>query len=119
MKNILIILCLTGMLPAKEIYKQVRVHSDTPNTISILQESGLDIDHSYQKHGQWIEFAISARNIHLLNETHLNYDIIHEDLESFYASRLDSEYESRDFDLGSMGSTAGGSIWGVLELPRR
>ena len=103
MKNILIIVILTAMLPASEIYKQVRVYSDTEETLSILQTSGLDIDHSYREPGQWIEFAISESRIHLLDETQLHYDIIHEDLESFYASRLDSDYESRDFDLGSMG----------------
>ena len=103
MKNILIIVILAAMLPAREIYKQVRVLSDTPKTISILQESGLDIDHSYREPGKWIEFAISASHFHLLDETELRYDIIHEDLELFYASRLDSNYESRDFELGSMG----------------
>ena len=94
---------MAAMLPAREIYKQVRVQSDTPQTIYTLQEAGLDIDHSYWEPGKWIEFAISANQIHLLNETQLNYDIIYDDLEQFYASRLDSEYESRDFELGSMG----------------
>jgi murein tripeptide amidase MpaA len=97
------------LLSASEIYKQVRVYSDTPQTIFTLQESGLDIDHSFREPGQWIEFAISEIHIHLLDETNINYDIIHEDLEQFYASRLGSssrlrsDYESRDFDLGSMG----------------
>jgi hypothetical protein len=102
-KNILIIVILAAILPANEIYKQVRVSSDTEETLSVLQTSGLDIDHSYREPGQWIEFAISESRIHLLDETQLHYDIIHEDLESFYASRLDSDYESRDFELGSMG----------------
>ena len=90
------------MLPASEIYKHVRVYSDTPQTIFTLQASGLDIDHSYREPGKWIEFAVSESRIHILDATQLSYDIIHEDLESFYASRLDSDYESRDFDLGSM-----------------
>ena len=91
------------MLPAREIYKQVRIYSDTQETLSILQKSGLDIDHSYREPGQWIEFAISISRMHVLDNIQLHYDIIHEDLEQFYASRLDSEYESRDFELGSMG----------------
>jgi hypothetical protein len=103
MKNILIILILTAMLPANEIYKQVRVYSDTEETLSILQTSGLDIDHSYQQPGEWIEFVIPESKIPQLISTQLSYTIIHEDLERFYASRLDSDYESRDFDLGSMG----------------
>jgi len=103
MKNFIIIVLLTASLPASEIYKQVRVYSDTEKTLSILQTSGLDIDHSFREPGNWIEFAVSASRIYLLDETQLHYDIIHEDLESFYASRLDSNYESRDFELGSMG----------------
>ena len=96
MKNILTIVLLTALLPAREIYKQVRVHSDTPNTIFTLQESGLDIDHSHREPGKWIEFSVSASRIYLLDETELSYEIIYEDLEQFYASRLDDEYESRN-----------------------
>ncbi len=111
MGNILTIFLLIAILPAREIYQQVRVFADTPHTILSLQEAGLDLDHSYRDpEGEWIEFSISANHIHLLDKTHLNYDIIHEDLESFYASRLkdhtykkDKDYESREFDLGSMG----------------
>ena len=104
MNNIIItIIFLLAFLPANEIYKQVRIYSDTEETLSILQTSGLDIDHSYREPGQWIEFAVSDSRIHLLDETQLHYEIIHEDLEQFYASRLDSNYESRDFELGSMG----------------
>jgi len=103
MKNSLIIVILIAMMPAREIYKQVRVYLDTPQTISTLQEAGLDIDHSHQQPGEWIEFAIPERKIHQLNSTQLNYEIIYEDLEAFYASRLDNNYESRDFELGSMG----------------
>ena len=103
MKNILITVLLTAILPAREIYKQVRIFSDTPQTIFTLQDAGLDIDHSYREPGKWIEFSVPASRIHILDESQLHYDIIHDDLESFYASRLDSEYESRDFDLGSMG----------------
>ena len=91
------------MLPAREIYKQVRVYPDTKETMSLLQLSGLDLDHAYRNPGQWIEFAISVSNLHKLDATNIQYEITHEDLELFYASRLDNEYESRDFDLGSMG----------------
>ena len=103
MKNSLLVLLLVVLLPAREIYKQVRIYSDSVETLSILQTSGLDIDHSYREPDLWIEFTVSESRIHLLDQTQLHYEIIHEDLEQFYASRLDSEYENRDFDLGSMG----------------
>ena len=103
MKKILSLLLLAVLLPAREIYKQVRIYSDTQEVLSKLQNLGLDIDHSYREPGQWIEFAVSASNIHLLDKVELHYEIIHNDLEQFYATRLDGEYESRDFELGSMG----------------
>ncbi|SVD94890.1 uncharacterized protein METZ01_LOCUS447744, partial [marine metagenome] len=103
MKKILSLLLLAALLPAREIYKQVRIYSDTQEVLSKLQNLGLDIDHSYREPGQWIEFAVSASNIYLLDKVELHYEIIHNDLEQFYATRLDGEYESRDFELGSMG----------------
>tara|TARA_Y100000590_G_scaffold466474_1_gene642002 strand:+ start:1261 stop:3564 length:2304 start_codon:yes stop_codon:yes gene_type:complete len=103
MKNIFCIVLLVSILPAREIYKQVRVYIESENTISILQTAGMDVDHSYRKADKWIEFAVSESNIYLLDKTQLSYDIIHENLEDFYVSRLDNEYESRDFELGSMG----------------
>jgi len=103
MKKILFLLLLAVLLPARDIYKQVRIYSDDWETIDLLRESGLEIDHVYREPGLWIEFAISESRIYLLEMAKLHFDIIHEDLEQFYASRLDNEYESRDFDLGSMG----------------
>ena len=103
MKNILLIILLITGLYAQETYKQVRVQTPDPESISELQRVGLDIDHSHQQPGEWIEFAIPESKIAQLITTQLNYEIIHEDLEAFYASRLDNNYESRDFELGSMG----------------
>ena len=103
MKNtLMIILLITGSY-ARDTYKQVRVQTPNTESISKLQSAGLDIDHSHQQPGEWIEFAIPESKIHQLNSTQLNYEIIYEDLEAFYASRLDNNYESRDFELGSMG----------------
>ena len=100
MKIILSLFLLAAFLPAREVYKQVRIYSDNKEAIELLKQSGLEIDHAYREPGIWIEFAVSESRIHLLDNTQLHYDIIHEDLEQYYASRLNDEYESRDFDLG-------------------
>ena len=73
LKNINIVLLL-AFLPASDIYKQVRIYSDTEETLSILQTSGLDIDHSFIESGKWIEFAIPETRMYLLDETQLHYD---------------------------------------------
>ena len=96
------IIFLAGLF-ARETYKQVRVETPTTHSIIDLQSAGIEIDHSHQQPGEWIEFAIPESKIPKLNNTQLSYEIIHDDLEAYYASRLDSDYESRDFELGSMG----------------
>ena len=54
MKNILLIILLITGLYARETYKQVRVQTPDPESISELQRVGLDIDHSHQQPGEWI-----------------------------------------------------------------
>ena len=38
-----------------------------------------------------------------LSSNNIDFEIIHEDIQSFYESRLIQDYESRDFEFGSMG----------------
>jgi len=102
MKKMFLIIMLVAFLPAEQIYKQIRVYGDL-SIFSKLQISGIDIDHSNQKYNEWIEFAIIEDKINIIDELNLKYEIIHHDLEQFYLSRLDNNYQSRDFDLGSMG----------------
>jgi len=103
MRNKIILFLLLTMLFAKETYKQVRIYYQSPEDLHLLLESGIDIDHSHGEKNEWIEFVISESKILKLNSLSLKYEIIHDDLETFYVSRLDNDYESRDFELGSMG----------------
>ena len=103
MKKQIILFFLLSFLCASETYKQVRVYYNNHEDLHLLLESGLDIDHYHGDKNQWIEFAIPESKLLKLNSLLLKYDIVHEDLEAFYLSRLDNEYKSRDFELGSMG----------------
>ena len=103
MRNKIILFLLLTMLFAKETYKQVRIYYQSPEDLHLLLESGIDIDHSHGEKNEWIEFVISESKILKLNSLNFNYEIIHEDIEAFYVSRLDNDYTSRDFELGSMG----------------
>ncbi len=103
MKTIFPLLFFLSLLFSIEKYKEVRIYDDTNEVISKLKNAGLDIDHIYKQDGLWIEFVISENRLELLNATHLHYEIMHEDIEEHYRSRLDNNFESRDFDLGSMG----------------
>ena len=103
MKKYLILFLLASMLPAKEVYKQIRIYYQNQDQLFQLLELGIDIDHSHGEKNEWIEFAISENKLSMLNTTSFDYEIVHGNLEEFYLSRLDDDLESRDFELGSMG----------------
>ena len=100
--KLLCILVGIGLLFPYEIYKQIRVLNVDSEDISLFQYTGIDIDHSTYEEGSYIEFAISENDIQKLEDIGYDYHIIHEDLQSFYESRLTENY-SREFGLGSMG----------------
>ena len=103
MKKYLILFLLVSILPAKEVYKQIRIYYQNQDQLFQLLQLGIDIDHSHGEKNEWIEFVISENKLSILNSNFFDYEIIHQNLEEFYLSRLDYDFESRDFELGSMG----------------
>ena len=101
MKKIFFILLITFSF-SFEIYKEIKISNLPSSTIPFLSSIGVDLDHIY-KQKDFIQFVISAYDLNKLDYYNVDYEIIHEDIQSFYASRLSNSYESRDFDLGSMG----------------
>ena len=103
MKYIFSLVILFTMVFSFEKYKEIRIYDDSKEVISKLKNAGLDIDHIYIEPDLWIEFVISENKISLLDQAQLHYEIMHEDIEKYYGSRLNNDFESRDFELGSMG----------------
>ena len=62
---------------------------------------GIDVDHSIINN-EYMQFVINENDIVKL-EGRIDYDIIHNNVEEFYQSRLIQNYSSRDFNYGSMG----------------
>ncbi|MBC8311863.1 MAG: immune inhibitor A [Candidatus Marinimicrobia bacterium] len=85
-----------------ENYQEIRVNNTSVEVVHRLQDLGVDLDHVKQKKGEFIQFAIPANLASILSEDGIAFQIIHEDLEAYYASRL-YNISSRDFDYGSMG----------------
>jgi len=102
LKHIFCGLIIFNIIFSYETYKQIKIYSPTRSTIHQLNRLGAEIDHVDYKSSEYIEFAASMSLIGRLNDANINFDIIHEDLQSFYESRL-YNIESRDFDYGSMG----------------
>lgn len=103
MRYIFSLVILFTVVFSFEKYKEIRIYDDSKEVISKLKNAGLDIDHIYIEPNLWIEFVISENRISLLDQAQLHYEIMHEDIEQFYKSRLDNNFESRDFEFGSMG----------------
>ena len=102
MKKILIILSFTGYLFCLDIYKEIKIYNDDLVNHEILHSLGIDVDHIY-KTDQYIQFVISQYDLDKLILENITYEVIHEDIEEFYKSRLIQNYSSRDFNYGSMG----------------
>jgi len=103
MKYIFSFFILFAVVFSVEKYKEIRIYDDAKEVVYKLKNAGLDIDHIYIEPDLWIEFVIAENKITLLDETQLHYEIMHEDIEQYYESRLDNHFESRDFEFGSMG----------------
>jgi len=103
MKKILFILFLSfNFLVSHDIYKEIRIYDQSyPNTI-YFQTLGVDIDHAIVN-AEYIQFVINEHDIAKLANENIQFDIIHENVEEFYQSRLIQNYSYRDFDYGSMG----------------
>ena len=102
MKKILIILSFTCYLFCLDIYKEIKIYNDDLVNHEILHSLGIDVDHIY-KTDQYIQFVISQYDLDKLILENITYEVIHEDIEEFYKSRLIQNYSSRDFNYGSMG----------------
>ena len=102
MKKIFICLLLLNLVIPNEIYKQIRISNVDNDDVSLFQYSGIDIDHAHYSRGYYIEFAISENDINILDNLGYEYDVIHDDLQRYYESRLTENY-TREFGLGSLG----------------
>ena len=98
---IYIVMFLTLMFSI-ENYKLIKVYNPTTEVMHQLNSLGAEIDHATYKKGEYIEFAASSRFVDKISYLDIEFEVVHEDLQSFYESRL-YNIQSRDFDYGSMG----------------
>ena len=101
MKKIIISIVTATFLFSSN-YKEIRINDISPEVIHRLQDLGVDLDHIHYKKGSFIQFSISEPLLNFIIKDGIGFTIIHDDLESFYESRL-YNISSRDFDYGTMG----------------
>ena len=64
--KIIYFILILSFLTSNEIYKQIRINNVDSDDISLLQTSGIDIDHASYNPGNFIEFAISEDDLLIL-----------------------------------------------------
>ena len=84
-----------------ENFSEIIVRKPDTNLINKLRRN-IHIDHVHKYSNGDIQFVASESELKRLDELDIDYDIVVQDLESFYLSRLTDNY-TREFGLGSMG----------------
>ena len=98
-----IIICfLCSFVFSSQIYKEIRIDNPNSEIVHILNQNGVHIDHAHFSKGEYLIFVASSNDINIMNSLNIDYDILVDDLEFFYQSRLTDNY-TREFGLGSMG----------------
>ena len=74
--------CIVGFSFSNEIYQQIKVDNVSDDDISLFQYSGIEFDHADYRRGEYIEFAISNRDLSTLNNRKMR------DARSFFSEGL-------------------------------
>ena len=101
MKYIYIFFTLS-IIFSNQIYKEIRIDNPNHETIHSLNDNGLHIDHAHFSDGEYLIFVISEQELEIVNSLNISYQIMIDNVEEFYQSRLTGNY-TREFGLGSMG----------------
>jgi hypothetical protein len=72
---------------AQEKYSSIKIHLNDTITMPYLQELGLEVDHGEYKKNTWFKSDFSARDIQLLRNHNIKFDVLIDDVSRFYAER--------------------------------
>ena len=84
-----------------EIYKEIKIYSPDSEVISNLNSS-IHLDHVHLSDQGDLIFVVSESELDIIDSLDIRYEVLIDDLQSFYQSRLTENY-TREFGLGSMG----------------
>ena len=94
MRYIWILLLSSSFIFSRVLYKEIRIENIPFSTIPYLSSLGIDLDHIY-KQKNFIQFAISDYDLDKLDFYNVDYQVLHDNLEKFYAERLADNFESK------------------------
>ena len=97
-----IMLFTAAFLFSNSIYKEIKIYNPDSETISALHDNGIHIDHAHFLPNEYLIFVTSEEELNLISSLDIHYDVLIDNVEAFYRSRLTHNY-TREFGLGSMG----------------
>ncbi len=86
-----------------ETYSRLRIFLDSPNTMTELAQLGLAVDHGEREGTQSFIGEFSRSEIKLLGKQY-RYEVLIEDLETYYAKRLQADLENPEVDASERGA---------------
>ncbi len=100
----MLVLLFVDFSISNEIYKLVNVYIPDAKTLEKLISTGIDMEGSSAKVGNWFEVTISESELKALQVKGFETHILIDDLTKFYSERLvKGPYDALGFGLGSMG----------------
>ncbi len=95
---------ITTSLWGETVYQQIRVYYTDPVELTQLARIGIPLDHIYHRKGVLVEVVALREQVAEIERLGMRYEILVEDLTTFYKSRFDPALRSVEgFELGSMG----------------
>ena len=94
-----------------EIFSSIRIWYPSPSIIKTIQDSGIALDHSFRRSDVYLDLAVSEQEKLILEDLDLLFEVLIDDLTSYYKDRNVPVSNERNFPLGSM---LGNYTWSEL-----
>ena len=91
-----------SLIFSNSIYKEIKIYNPNFEIIHELHENGIHIDHAHYAPNEYLIFVVSEEELSAISSMDVTYEVLVDNLEAFYRSRLTHNY-TREFGLGSMG----------------
>ena len=99
------------MFAKAEIFSSIRVWYPSPSIIKTIQDSGIALDHSVRRSDVYLDLVVSEQEKLILEDLGLLFEVLIDDLTSYYKDRNVEVLNERNFPLGSM---LGNYTWSEL-----
>jgi carboxypeptidase T len=110
-RSLLFVILNFCLFAKTEIFSSIRFWYPSPSIIKTIQDSGIALDHSIMRSGAYLDLVVSQQEKLILEGLDLFFEVLIDDLTSYYKDRNVEVLNERNFPLGSM---LGNYTWSEL-----